>query len=116
MIYIAWGPPAPGCEQRTLELLDEAIGLYGRMQQEGLIDSFDVGLMKPNGETDGFVVLRGTEEQLGLVGADERFRRSVVAAKAAVQGLRVYPGYANTGVAEQLARYRESVAGEVQPA
>jgi hypothetical protein len=42
MLFISWGTPVRGLEERGLDVFNEAIGLLGRMQQEGRIESFDV--------------------------------------------------------------------------
>ena len=116
MIHICWGAPVEGREERALDVLDEGIGMCGRMQNAGLIESFDVALVVPNPHLNGYLTLRGSEEQLSAVRGDEEFRRIVFAARECMIGLRVYPGYAEQGVARQLAAFRESLAAVPQPA
>ena len=48
LLFIGWGPPVRGREERALEVFNESVGLYGRLQQDGRIDSFDVSLLRPN--------------------------------------------------------------------
>ncbi len=50
ILFISWGAPVAGREERGLEVFNDAVGLYGRMQQEGRIESFDVVLL--NGRSD----------------------------------------------------------------
>ena len=45
ILFITWKAPVRGLEERAVESFNEAIGLYGRMQQEGRIESFDVALL-----------------------------------------------------------------------
>ena len=35
VLFISWGSPIPGREERGLEVFNEAIGLHGRLQQDG---------------------------------------------------------------------------------
>ena len=48
VLFIGWGTPVRGREERALEVFNESLGLYGRMQQEGRIESFDVTLLGAN--------------------------------------------------------------------
>ncbi len=62
MLFIGWGTPVRGREERGLEVFNEAIGFYGRMQQEGRIERFDVVLLDPNAELNGYIELYGSPE------------------------------------------------------
>ena len=68
-------------------MFNESIGLYGRMQQEGRIESFDVVLLGPHARLNGFVVMRGTEEQLDAVRHSKEFRVQVARARLIVDDL-----------------------------
>ena len=110
MIHISWGAPVAGREERGLEVFNEALGLYGRMQQEGRIESFDVALMVPNGaKLDGFIALRGSAAQMAAVREDEDFQRNMVDASLIVKDLCVCEGYTNEGIAQQMAMYQEAI-------
>ena len=39
-LFIGWGAPITGREAKGLEVLDESVQYWGRLQQEGRIDSF----------------------------------------------------------------------------
>ena len=66
VLTISWGAPVHGREERGLEVFNEALGLYGRMQQDGRIESFDVTLCMPNGGVEGYMELGETTEQGAL--------------------------------------------------
>src|SRR3954470_16927016 len=96
MIHISWGESVAGREERGLEVFNEAMGLYGRMQQDGRIESFDVALVCPKGRgSEGFITLRGSAEQLAAVREDAEFQRNMMDASLVVQDLCVCDGYAN---------------------
>jgi hypothetical protein len=116
VLFIGWGSPVRGREERGLEVFNEAIGLCGRMQQEGRIEKFDVVLLGPNQDLNGFIELHGSAEQIAAVHEDGEFQRNTVDASLVVEGLRHIDGYTNDEVARQMAMYRESIARVPQTA
>jgi hypothetical protein len=110
VLFIAWGTSVRGSEERGLEVFNEALGLYGRMQQDGRIEGFDVTLMEPNTDLDGFMEIRGTDEQIAAVRGDEEFQRVMIDAGLIVDRLRMIEGYTNQGVARQMALYQEAIS------
>lgn len=110
VLFIGWGAPVRGLEERGLEVFNEALGLIGRMQQDGRIESFDVALLDPNGELNGFVLARGSREQIDALRADEEFLRNSADAGMIVDDLRHIEGYTNEGVARIMGIYQEAIA------
>src|SRR5215212_2888593 len=85
VLFIGWGQTVRGREERALEVFNETIGLYGRMQQDGRIEKFDVCLLDPHGGgLEGFVTLQGSAQQIAAVYEDEDFRRNMVDASLIV--------------------------------
>jgi hypothetical protein len=110
VLFISWGTPFPGREERGLEVFNDAIGICGRMQQEGRIEKFDVVLFQPNGDLNGYIQMHGSAEQIAAVHEDEEFQRNTVDASLVVENLRHVDGATNDEVARQLAMYQESIA------
>jgi hypothetical protein len=110
MMLIAWGTPVRGSEARSLEVFNEALGLLGRMQQDGRIDSFDVSLLAPNDQMGGFIMIRGSADQMNALNADEEFMRNTIDAELCVENLRHIQGWTNEGVAAQMQMYTEAIA------
>jgi hypothetical protein len=110
MLFIAWGTPVRGREERGLEVFNEAIGLYGRMQGEGRIEKFDVVLLAPNAGLNGYIELYGSAEQLHALRESKDFRRTLADASLVVDDLRQIDGFANEAIARQMALYQESIA------
>jgi hypothetical protein len=110
VLLITWREVVRGREERALETWNEALGLFGRMQQDGRIESFDVVLLNPNGELGGYIALQGTAEQIGALDQDEEFMRNTVDAGLVVDDLRHTYGYTNEGIAGQMTMYQEAVA------
>jgi hypothetical protein len=110
VLLISWSSPVRGREERGLEVFNEAIGLYGRMQQGGRIESFDVCILEPNGDLNGYIELRGSTEQLAAVRTSDEFRDLLVGASLIVEGLRVAEGFTGAGLAREMERYQQQVA------
>jgi hypothetical protein len=110
VLFIGWGNPVRGMEERAIESFNEAMGMLGRMQQEGRIESFDVTLLAPNSDLDGCVRIMGTADQIAAVRADDEFQRNTATSQLCVDGIRHIEGYTNEGVAAQMALYQEAIA------
>src|SRR2546423_15467854 len=95
VLFISWGQTVRGAEERALEVFNDALGILGRMQQDGRIEKFDVALLGPNTDLDGFIEIFGTAEQLAAVQEDDEFVRNTIDAQLAVDGLSHQIGYAN---------------------
>ena len=116
VLFIGWGTPVRGREERGLEVFNESVGLYGRMQQEGRIEKFDVILLGSTLGLNGYIELHGSAEQLNAVRESEDFRRSLADASLIVDDIHVVDGFANEGVAREMAIYQESIARVPQTA
>jgi hypothetical protein len=116
MLFIGWGAAVRGREERSLEVFNEAVGLYGRLQQDGRIESFDVVLLEPNGDLAGYIELHGSAEQLATVRQREDFRRMLVDAALIVEDIRIIEGATNGGVAADIALFQEAIAKVPQTA
>jgi hypothetical protein len=116
LLFISWTAPIPGREERGLEVFNEAIGLFGRMQQEGRIEKFDVVLLGPSGDLNGYIELHGSAEQLAAVRENDEFQRNTIDASLVVSDLRHADGYTDEEVARQMTLYQESVARVPQTA
>lgn len=110
VLVISWGTPVPGREEQGLEVFDEAIGLFGRWQQEGRIAALDVVLLNPNGELGGYIELHGSAEQLASIRETDEFRTNTTRAALVVDRLSHIEGVTNEGVAREMELYRESIA------
>ena len=116
VLFIGWGASIPGREERGVDAFNDAIGLYGRLQQDGRIESFDVALLDPNGDLAGYIQLHGSAAQLAAVRGDDEFRRTLVDASLIVADLRVFDGFTNEGIAREMALYQEAVTKVPQTA
>ena len=110
VLFISWGGNVVGREERGLEVFNEAMGLYGRMQQEGRIESFDVALLNPGTGLDGYIGLHGSADQLAKLRDAEDFRRMLYDAAMIVEDLKMADGYTNAGIAREMEMYQEAIS------
>lgn len=109
VLFISWGTPVRGREERGVEVFNEALGICGRRQQEGRIESFDVVLLEPNGDMNGYMEVHGSAEQIAAFQEDEEFQRNTIDASLIVDDLRHVVGSTNEEIARQMSMYQESV-------
>jgi hypothetical protein len=109
VLLITWNQPVRGSEARAIEVFNEALGIIGRMQQEGRIERFDVSMLEPNAMLDGYMAIVGSAEQIAALREDEEFMRNTIDAQLAVDGLCHIEGYTNAGVAAQMALYQQAI-------
>ena len=78
-LFIGWGQVVRGREDRALEVFNETVEYYGQLQADGRVESWDVALLQPHGgELAGYVMLRGSQEQIDAINGDENFERVCV--------------------------------------
>jgi hypothetical protein len=68
------GQPIPGWEQKALQLFNETLEYYGRLQQQGDIESFEPILLEAHrGELGGFLLLRGDADRVARLRTNAEF-------------------------------------------
>lgn len=74
-LFIGFGDLKPGRESAGTKILGEAMGYFGGLQQEGVIESFEPVMLSPHGgDLAGFVLVRGEEEKLARILATDEWR------------------------------------------
>jgi hypothetical protein len=116
VLFISWGEVVRGREVAALENFNETIGLYGQLQQEGRIESFDVVLLDPAMDIAGYFEVHGSAEQLNELKASEDFRRNLASGSLIVDNLKLVDGYTNAGIAREMEYYQEAVSKVPQSA
>jgi hypothetical protein len=110
VLFISWGTVVRGRGERALEAFNDVIGLYGRLQQEGGIEAFDVALLEPNAAIRGYFQIHGSAQQLAALRVNEDFRRAITDAELVVEDLSLVEGSTNEGVARDTALFQERIA------
>jgi hypothetical protein len=109
-LFIGFGTPVRGREERAIEVFNEFVGLFGRMESDGRIAGMEVSLLDPHGgELGGFFMVQGSEAQCAALPNDEEFRRAVIDANLIVEKFGVVPATTGEGVGREMAMYGEAV-------
>ena len=110
-LFIGWGDVVRGREERALDVFNETVELYGQMQADSRIESFEVCLLNPHGgELQGFALLRGSEDQIDAVRRAEDFQRVLTKALLIVENLGVVDAALGEGLGRQMAIFQEEIA------
>jgi hypothetical protein len=110
-LFIGWGDVVRGREDRALDVFNETVELYGQMQSDGRIESFEVALLNPHGgDLQGFALLRGSEAQMDAVPRDEEFERLMTRASLIVENLGIIPAAMGASLARGMSIYQEEIA------
>jgi hypothetical protein len=109
-IFIGWGNPTRGREQKALQVFGESVTYWTQLQQDGAIESFETYLAEPHGgDLNGFAILKGDLPKLHEVRQREDFQRLVARAGLIVDNLGVINAATGDGLAAQMAMYGEQL-------
>jgi hypothetical protein len=109
-LFVGWGAPVRGREAKGLEVFNEALEYYGKKQESGAIESFEVALLEPHGgDLNGFILVRGSEEQIQAVRAEDEFERLNTRAGLVVEGLGLVGALIGEGLSDGISTYQEAV-------
>ena len=77
-LFIGFGFPVRGREQKAAQVFNEAVELWSSLQQSGEIESWDAIFLEPHGgDLGGFFLLRGDQDKIAQVrGSDDFIRLS----------------------------------------
>jgi hypothetical protein len=110
VLFISWGEVVRGREVAALENFNETIGLYGQLQQDGRIESFDVVLLDPSMDIAGYIEIHASASQLSELRASEDFRRNLYNSSLIVDNLKMADGYTNEGIAREMDLYQNAIS------
>jgi hypothetical protein len=109
-LFIGWGQVVRGREKRAIQVFNESVEYWGGLQGDGRIEDFEVVLLTPHGgDLQGFALLRGSEDQVGALRADEEFQRRVARADMIVESQGVIDAAIGEGIARGMAQYQAEV-------
>lgn len=115
VLFISWGENVAGREEHGLEVFNEAVGYYGRAQQEGRIESFEVALL-PTADIEGYMTIGGSAEQLTALQDDDEYLRIMTEASTVVHELRTNVGWSGNGIARVMEIYQAAISKVPQTA
>lgn len=109
-LFVGFGEPVRGREERAVEVFGEFVEMFGRMQSDGRIERMEVALLDPHGgDLGGFFMVYGSAEQCAALAQDEEFRRASIDAGLIVENFGVVPATTGAGVEQEMTMYTEAV-------
>jgi hypothetical protein len=110
-VFIGFGVPVRGREERAVAVFNDFVALFGRMTGDGRIESMDVTLLDPHGgDLGGFFMVHGTAEQCASLINDDEFRRATIDAGLIVENFGVVGAVAGEAVGGMMGLYVDAVA------
>jgi hypothetical protein len=108
-LFLGWGQVVRGREQLALEVFQETVAFYAKLQEEGKIDSFTPVLLAAHGgDLDGFFLIYGEQSSLDAVRASPEFARLLTRAGAVVDNLGVISAFTGEALGRQMGIFGET--------
>lgn len=109
-LFIGFGTPVRGREAKSLDAFNEATQYYSRLQQEGMIESFEVAILEPHGgDLGGFFLIRGERQKLSQLRVDAEFERLTTRAALLVDALGIIGATLGDGLGQSIGMYQEEI-------
>jgi hypothetical protein len=109
-LFIGWGQVVRGREQKGLQVFNEAVQYWSRLQQEGTIDRFETYFLGVHGgDLAGFALLHGDRETLSRLRSDEGFARQTTRADLIVENLGVVDAYTGEELNTMMGIYQQQI-------
>jgi hypothetical protein len=113
-LFIGWGQVVRGREGSAVDGFNDTVEYLGQRQSAGQLESFEICFLDPHGgDLDGFMLIRGTTEQMDVVRSDEEFQRLMTRASLHVDNLGMIGAVLGEGVARQMAIFQEETGALV---
>ena len=111
VLFLGWKGATTGREHQAFNLWQKTMEYYGKLQADGLIESFEpVILYAHGGDLNGFILIRGDAEKLNEVRRDDTFLNFVIEANYCLDGFGVVPGYIGEGLNDVFTRWSKLIA------
>ena len=109
-LFIGFGNPVRGREAEAVELFNETVGWYSRLQEEGEIEGFEPVFLEPHGgDLNGFFLIRGDAEKLSKLRVSEEFTQFTIKAALNVDSIGVVGADMGERLQRQMAFYTEQI-------
>jgi hypothetical protein len=110
-LFVGWGQIVRGRETKGLGVFGDAVGFWTAQQESGAIEGFETVLLGPHGgDLAGFILVRGSSEQIAAVRANEDFQRINARAAAVVDGLGIIDAVLGDGIGAAMTMFQDVIA------
>ena len=109
-LFIGWGQVVRGREGPAVDGFNEFVEFLGQQQADAGIESFEICFLEPHGgDLEGFILVRGTTEQMNSLDDNDEFLHHMTRASLRVENLGVVRAALGEGVARQMTIYQEEI-------
>src|SRR3954453_7300689 len=110
-LFIGWGPDSVrGREAKSLEVFNESGEHWGRLQQEGRIESFEAAFLEPHGGAlGGIALLRGDKDAIAALRFDDEFMRVTTRATLIVENVGIVGASLNNGLSNAVSDFQDAI-------
>jgi hypothetical protein len=109
-LFIGFGEPVRGREGPAVDSFNDTVAYLGQAQGSGRIDDFEIVFLEPHGgDLGGFMLVRGTADQMHALRQDDEFQRHITIASLVVERLGVVNASLGEAIARQMAIYQEQI-------
>jgi hypothetical protein len=109
-LFVGWGEVVRGRESEAVDLFNEILAYYARLQENGTIESFEPVFLEPHGgDLNGFLLVRGEAEKLSALRVSEEFTQFSLRATLVTERF----GVVGADLAERLQRQMEFFTDQI---
>ena len=109
-LFVGFGSSVRGRESQAVELFNEVLAYYGRLQEDGEIESFEPVFLEPHGgDLGGFILIRGEAEKLAALRVSEEFTQFSIRAGLIVDNFGVVGADLAGRLQSQMEFYTEQI-------
>jgi hypothetical protein len=110
-LFIGWGAPVRGREQKAAQVFNEAVEYFGRLQNEGAIAGWQPVFLEPHGgDLSGFFLLWGERDRIAAIRASDELVRLNTRAGTIIENYGVVGAVTGEQIGSQMQVFLESSA------
>jgi hypothetical protein len=110
-LFVGWGEPVTGREQKASQVFGESIDYFTRLQQQGEITAIEPFFLEPHGGgLGGFFLVRGERDALARLRTSEEFGRVILRASMVVHNIGVVAATTGEELARQVGEFQQLTA------
>ncbi len=108
-LFIGWGATAAGRERKSVELFGESLRYLTGLVVEGRVAAVEPFFLEPHGgDLEGFFLVRGEQDELNRIRAEDAFQRLAVRAQVVVQNFGVVGAITGERLNSHMAWFAEA--------
>lgn len=110
-LFIGWGPAVRGREQVASAVFGEAVALWTKLQEEGVLEGWEAYFLEPHGgDLEGFFLLHGDRDKLAAARVSEEMDVVVQRAAMVVDRMGVVGAATGARIESSMARFLANAA------